>query len=225
MVNAIENATAIRVMKAEMWFIPGMQKLDQFGGQEVCNPQLGLHLGERGNRAQVGTQEADETHRGVITVPNSANIYLIGNGIPLSLFRLILLGEEGELLTVTCTKDHHVGLDHLLFEAMVLRAGGLAEDNGSILGDALRPRAKVNLSAVGIGNRHRDDGSTNPLNNAAVESVAVRLADIGRCLTRLGKEHLTQKILALGHGRASKRGYPLRLTWSYSLSGSPTSWS
>ena len=125
-------------------------------------------------------------------VPDAAHISFVGQWVPLALLVVhggILSSEKGKLLSVAGAKNDDVRLDHLILHALVLGPVRLAEDNGAVRRDVLRPRREVNVAAPGIGDWHLNESTTDALDDAAVESVAIRRADVSSRLVGLDKEH------------------------------------
>lgn len=190
MIDAVENTTVPRVPEPEMRLISGMKRLGEFvRGDEVENPELSLHLGQGGNSTEIGAEEANETNCGVIMMPDSSNVGLARGMVGLSFAGLVLFGEVGELLPVPSAVHHHVDLDVLVLEPLVLRSIGLLEHEGAGRCHPLGPRTEIDLAVSSIRDGLLNQGRADALDDTTVERLAVGLADIRRGLIRLGKEH------------------------------------
>ena len=160
MVDAVVDAGVGAGMKAVV--VLELQR-DGEALEQVQDPELGLHLGERGNsscfeislvergkgwlevRTEAWPHETDESDGLVLWLPDVAD-----GSIARSRIGVV---EEGELLVVASGEDHDVRLADDFLHDLGLRTPVLDERDHAVLIDALWPRRQVDLSTMSV-----DDG-------------------------------------------------------------------
>lgn len=119
-------------------------------GQEICDPELSLHLCEWRNGTERRAYETYESDGWVVSLPDLTDISTVRGRI-WDVVGVVGLVEKWEALLVSRTHDYHVWSDSLSSHTVILGTSVVDELDGSIAVEAQGERREIHASAVGVG--------------------------------------------------------------------------